>query len=143
MSRIFLNPLWEDPSTKQRVRAREKFDNGSSDIVISRDDTETWSILMQQHTEEEIDKATDEDIAAFRRARQEREASEKDQEERRFQEALFSEKLQAFEIEEIKASKNIKLKRKLRKAKNFTEVNAYSAAMIVDYYEKEPVTNQV
>lgn len=143
MSRIFLNPLWEDPSTKQRVRAREKFDNGSNDIIISRDDTETWSILMQQHTEEEIDKATDADIAAFRRARQEREAAQKDEEERRFQEALFSEKLQAFEIEEIKTSKNIKLKRKLRKAKNFTEIHAYSAAMIVDYYEKDPVANQV
>jgi len=142
MSRTFMNPLWEDPQTKQRVRAREKFENGSSDILIAREDTETWNILMDQYTEEDIDKATDEDIAKFRAARQEKEATERDNEERRFQEALFTEKLQAFEIEEIKSSKNIKLKRKLRKAKNFTEIHAYSAAMIVDHYEKENVASE-
>ena len=44
---------------------------------------------------------------------------------------LFSAKLEAFEIEEIKNSKNRKLKSRIRKAKNIMEVTAFTAALLI------------
>lgn len=129
----FKNPLWEDPQTKQRVRARVAVDGGSRDIIIDRQDTATWDDLMSQFSEDDITKATELDIQKFRENKRKQEAYERDQEERRFQEMLFAEKLQAFEIPEIKNSKNILLKRRLRKANNMLEVHAYTAALVIDY----------
>lgn len=130
---VFKAPLWEDPQTKTRVRARIAVDNGSRDIIIDREDKETWNDLMSQFTEEQITKATEEDIQKFRENRRKQEAFERDQAEREFQEMLFAEKLQAFEIPEIKNSKNIPLKRRLRKANTMLEVHAYTAALVIDY----------
>lgn len=48
------------------------------------------------------------------------------------EEQLFKLKLSAFEIEEVKNSSNRELKASLRKSKNFMEVVAYTAAIIID-----------
>ena len=45
--------------------------------------------------------------------------------------ALFAAKLEAFEIEEVKNSKNRELKSKIRKAKTILEVTAFTAAVIL------------
>lgn len=137
MNRIFKNPLWEDPSTKRRVLCREQFESGSSDIVIDRQDTETWDILIAQFSEDEITARTEEDIKKFREQRASKENEQKENELRMYQEALFAEKLQAFEIEDVKASKNTKLKRKLRKAKTMVEVYAYAGAIVLDTVNNE------
>lgn len=47
-------------------------------------------------------------------------------------EDLFKLKLQSFEIAEVKDSKNRTLKGRIRKADNFTEVIAFTAATILD-----------
>ena len=138
MSRKFKNPLWEDPNTQRRVRCREQHETGSSDIIIDREDTETWDILMSQFTEEEITARTEQDIKNFREQRASRENEQKENELRMFQEALFAEKLQAFEIEDVKNSTNTKLKRKLRKAKTMVEVYAYAGAIVLDKVNNEP-----
>ena len=48
---------------------------------------------------------------------------------------LFEAKIQAFEIEDIKNSKNRVLKAKLRKAKNLVEVNIYSMMIVMEELE--------
>ena len=50
---------------------------------------------------------------------------------------LFEAKIQAFEIEDIKNSKNRVLKAKLRKAKNLVEVNIYSMMIVMEELENE------
>jgi hypothetical protein len=130
--RKFKDPLWEDPNTKQRVRAKEIHDSGSTGIIIDRNDTETWELLMADFTEEYIEEQTQKDIEKFRVDRDSKESYRAEEEERARQEALFAEKLVAFEIPEIKDNKNKKLKRRLRKAQTFTEIYAYSAAIIID-----------
>lgn len=132
--RIFKEPLWEDPEARQRVRAKEvnPDGNGSTGILIDRSDNETWQLLMSQYDEAYIDQATEKDIEKFRTERDKRELFQRENEERAKQEALFAEKLVAFEIPEIKENKNKKLKRRLRKAQTFTEIYAYSAAIIID-----------
>ena len=47
-------------------------------------------------------------------------------------EDLFKLKLQSFEIEEVKTSKNRELKAKIRKATSFMEVLAFTSAIILD-----------
>ena len=132
--RKFKDPLWEDPNTKQRVRAKEIHmdESGSTGIIIDRNDTETWELLMADFTEEYIEEQTQKDIEKFRIDRDSKESYRAEEEERARQEALFAEKLVAFEIPEIKDNKNKKLKRRLRKAQTFTEIYAYSAAIIID-----------
>jgi len=132
--RKFKDPLWEDPNTKQRVRAREVKEDGSGsfDIIVDRSDTETWSLLVAQYSEDYINDATDKDIEKFRKERDHRDTYRAEEEERHRQETLFAEKLVAFEIPEIKENKNKKLKRRLRKAQTFTEIYAYAAAIIID-----------
>lgn len=132
--RIFKDPLWEDPNTRQRVSAKEVRPDGqgSTGILIDREDTETWNILMSQFTEDFIEQETLKDIEKFRKERDARQHQRQEEEERHRQESLFAEKLVAFEIPEIKDNKNKKLKRRLRKAQTFTEIYAYAAAIIID-----------
>lgn len=134
----FKNALWEDPQTKTRVKARMVVEGGSTDIIIDRKDKTTWDDLMSQFSEDDITKATEQDIIKYREERKKREASEKERMEREFQEMLFAEKLQAFELPEIKNSTNIPLKRKLRKANNMLEVYVYAAALVIDNDKQQP-----
>lgn len=131
--RIFVEPLWEDPNARTRVRAREKVNGGSVDIVIDRSDTATWDILIKQYPEDEIEKRTLADIEKFRAERDKRERQEQVMQEKQMAEMIFAEKLVAFEIPEIKSNKNKLLKRRLRKAATMAEVYAYTAALVIDY----------
>ena len=59
-------------------------------------------------------------------------------------ELLFQIKLESFEMDEVTKSTNRVLKSKLRRAKNTTEVYAYTAAIILDnekVLNEEPSTN--
>jgi hypothetical protein len=47
------------------------------------------------------------------------------------QEQLFVAKLDAFEIDAVKNSKNRDLKSKIRKSKNFMEVTAYTVMLLM------------
>jgi hypothetical protein len=52
-------------------------------------------------------------------------------------EELFNYKLEVFETEEIKNSKNRKLKSKLRRAKSKIEVNLYAMMLLKEVLEPE------
>lgn len=53
---------------------------------------------------------------------------------------LFEYKIQAFEIDQIKNSKNRVLKSKLRKSKNLVEVNIYSMMIVMEEMQNEQGT---
>lgn len=72
-----------------------------------------------------------------RNARKKREAEEEKQRElehakARKLEQLFNYKLEAFEVEDIKNSKNRQLKSKLRRAKNKVEVDLYAIMIVME-----------
>ena len=52
-------------------------------------------------------------------------------------ELLFNYKLETFEVEEIKLSKNRELKSKLRRAKSIPEVNLWALKILEDYLNSE------
>ena len=89
---------------------------------------------------EVVDALGEESITANteeRNARKKREAEEEKQRElehakARKLEQLFNYKLEAFEVEDIKNSKNRQLKSKLRRAKNKVEVDLYAIMIVME-----------
>lgn len=87
-----------------------------------------------------IESLTEEKISENTNKRNERKAAEREIEEQRRIEhkkatelqKLFEYKISAFEIDDIKNSKNRVLKSKLRKAKNPVEVNIYSMMIVME-----------
>ena len=61
---------------------------------------------------------------------------QRDEVERMKVDALFQAKLDAFDIDMIKNSKNRELKSKIRKAKTLIEVTAFASALITLEHEK-------
>jgi hypothetical protein len=141
MKKEWKHPFWET-AAKDRLTARLNIthDDGSFTTTVARvskfDDngriSSDWEEVLQQNDVKDIDKFTEERLE---RHRQKREANIKRQEERneaKRLEELFNYKLQTFEIPEIKNSENRKLKAKIRKAKNFIEMNAYATILLME-----------
>lgn len=141
MKKEWKHPFWET-AAKDRLTARLNIthDDGSFTTTVARvskfDDngrvSSDWEEVLQQNDIKDIDKFTEERLE---RHRQKREAGIKRQEERneaKRLEDLFNYKLQTFEIPDIKNSENRKLKAKIRKAKNFIEMNAYATILLTE-----------
>jgi len=93
--------------------------------------------------QEIITQLTEEKITENTQKRNNRKIAEREaQEQKRLErekaaelQKLFETKIQAFEIEDIKNSKNRVLKAKLRKARNLVEVNIYSMMIVMEELE--------
>ena len=94
-------------------------------------------VVLEQYTEEEIDANTQEGLDRrnenIKRQMERRES----QQVRAKQEALFNCKLEAFEVEGIKNSKNTELKRMIRKSKSIMEVQAYATILLMKELEND------
>jgi|TARA_R110000744_G_scaffold326504_1_gene432296 hypothetical protein len=129
----FKKILWEDPETKQRLRCREITDTGSREIIIDKADEDNWNAALAETSIDEITARTQADIDEFRTMRDTEEQHQQEHEKRAFAEQLFQAKLTLYELPEIKASTNKKLKRRLRKAETFEALNVYASAVVSDY----------
>jgi len=97
-----------------------------------------YDAIMEEYGEEELDRLTAlvNDIESEKLERHEEQKTI--QLNRMKQETLFNIKLEAFEIEIVKNSKNKELKKLIRKAKTPLEVQAYTTILIqkeMDTYE--------
>lgn len=143
--RFLDNPFWRnDERTAVTAilvipRGDEK-ENKVVDIDQYRSDGSIdplWIKLMKEVPREKIDAFTE-----HRRKRKIEEHNEKMYKEQqgkraRELEGLFSMKLQAFEIDAIKNSKNRKLRSKLRASTNEMEMQAYVTAFILEALAEE------
>lgn len=142
--RIIENPYWSNkedrhlivefvyPATKQRMVASIKDTDGKNPDFIE---------VMEKFTIEEIDKNTQVRIDHRNQKIKHQVERQKVNRMRMEQEALFAAKLDAFEIDKIKNSKNRELKSKIRKAKTVMEVTAYSVLLIMR--EEENVLQEI
>ena len=91
--------------------------------------------VLEQFTEEEIDANTQKGLERrnenIKRQMERRES----QAARAKQESLFNAKLQAFEIELVKNSKDTEMKKAIRKSKNIMEVQAYATLLMMKELE--------
>ena len=133
MKHTIHDPYWGNQE-KTQVICKLRFDNGLEQIASIMETNEgnpDWKLLFDTYTKEDIDKNTNEQLEKDNINRQNRREAEKEHNERLKADELFACKLEAFEIEEIKKSKNRQLKSKIRKAKSLFEVTAYTAALVL------------
>jgi len=146
ISRVYDNPTWRNIETKESIEADIfiNYNDGSTQILQasigkSDDPDSDWMKLLEVFTIEDIDERTTADIQKRNKRRDEELAAEQELEKResafRAQEVLFAAKLEAFEIPVVKASTNREIKALIRKSKSISEVNAYTAILIMKEME--------
>lgn len=133
----YLNPYWSNKDNRHLIVTIE-LANGQHSMASIQDPEGTnpdMKAVLEQYTEEEIDANTQEGLDRrnenIKRQMERRES----QQARAKQEALFNCKLEAFEVEDIKNSKNAELKRMIRKSKSIMEVQAYATILLMKELE--------
>ena len=133
----YLNPYWSNKDNRHLIVTIE-ISNGQHSMASIQDPDGTnpdMKAVLEQYTEEEIDANTQEGLDRrnenIKRQMERRES----QQARAKQEALFNCKLEAFEVEDIKNSKNAELKRMIRKSKSIMEVQAYATILLMKELE--------
>jgi hypothetical protein len=141
------NAFWEAPETKddvtcilqiiddedrklEQVMRLKKIDkNGSPSAEFEE--------LIEVLGEDQITKNTEERHRRKASEKEEKKLREIEHEKARKMEKLFSYKMEAFEVEEIKNCKNRKLKAKLRRAKSKIEVDLYAMMILQEHIANE------
>tara|TARA_B100000941_G_scaffold266540_1_gene221899 strand:- start:3663 stop:4079 length:417 start_codon:yes stop_codon:yes gene_type:complete len=138
MKRTIKNPYWGNDQ-KTQVMCEFHYDNGpiqTAAVTQTKEGNPDWKEIFDNFTVEQIDKLTEGALAEAREEHEKRKQMERDDIERMKADALFQAKLDAFEIDIIKNSKNRKLKSRIRKAKTLIEVTVFASALISLEYEK-------
>ena len=144
ISRTYRNVTWKNIETKDALNCEiiVNLDNGSSQVftaVVAKPDdgtvNEDWDAIMEKFGAESIDEATTEAVQEAQLRREEDrirgEENSKRQVEFEKQETLFAYKLEAFEIEAVKNSKDRATKALIRKSKSIPEVQAYTTILLM------------
>lgn len=133
----YLNPYWSNKDNRHLIVTIEQ-PNGQTSMASIQDSDGTnpdMKAVLEQYTEDEIDdntkKGLDRRNENIKRQMERRES----QAVRGRQEMLFNCKLEAFEIDAIKNSKNTELKRMIRKSKSVMEVQAYVTILMMKELE--------
>jgi len=139
LPRTIKEPYWSS-KIKDQVICQFHYENGPM-VVAAVSDTEEgnpdWKEIMETFTEAEINKNTKKLGDEHKRKRDAAKEENKDQKEKQSGDILFNAKLEAFDIDYIKNSTNRKLKSRIRKAQNLTEVIAFSSALILKEIDNE------
>ena len=131
--------FWETP-TKELLNCISEHKEGFKDVrqvhKLKRGDP-LFSECVEALTEKHIDLNTDERVnKKFKEQVQQRQLEINKRKAYKL-EQLFNYKLETFEIEDIKESKNRILKSKLRRSKSIPEVNLYAIMILQDKLENE------
>lgn len=100
-------------------------------------ENELFNEVVEALGEQRIDEETESRVVRKKAEAEEEKIREEEHQKARKLEKLFNYKLEAFEVEEIKNSKNRKLKAKLRRAKSRIEVDLYSIMILQEQLEAE------
>ena len=98
-------------------------------------DNELFNEVIDSLGTESMDAETIDRVTRKKAEEDEEKMREDEHQKARKLEKLFNYKMEAFEVEEIKDSKNRKLKAKLRRAKSKIEVDLYSIMILQDQLE--------
>ena len=131
--------FWETP-TKELLNCISEHKEGFKDVrqvhKLKRGDP-LFDECVKALTEKHIDVNTDRRVnKKFKEQEQQRQLEINKRKAEKL-EQLFNYKLETFEVEDIKESKNRILKSRLRRAKSIPEVNLYAIMIIQDKLENE------
>ena len=133
LPRKIQNPYWGNKQ-KTQVICEFSYEGGPILTAAVSDTAEgnpDWKEIFETWTSEQLDELTEKAVKEDLQEKKKIEELKKDDIERMKVDTLFQCKLDAFEIEAIKKSKDRELKSKIRKAKTPLEVTAYAAALIM------------
>lgn len=131
-NRTIENPYWANKE-KQHVIAEFVYPDTGKRVTASimNDGTNRdFDELLKKYSVEQIDANTKKRLDDRNEQIKHNIERQKVDRTRMQQEQLFAAKLDAFEIDSVKASKNRELKSKIRKAKNIMEVTAYTVMLL-------------
>jgi hypothetical protein len=131
-NRTIENPYWANKE-KQHVIAEFVYPDTGKRVTASimNDGTNRdFDELLKKYSIEQIDANTKKRVDDRNEQIKHNIERQKVDRTRMQQEQLFAAKLDAFEIDSVKASKNRELKSKIRKAKNIMEVTAYTVMLL-------------
>ena len=104
-------------------------------------ENELFNEVIDALGEDAVDRETTDRVVRKKAQVEEEKIREDEHQKARKLEKLFNYKLEAFEVEEIKNSKNRKLKAKLRRAKSRIEVDMWSIMILQDQLQLEAETD--
>lgn len=128
----------------------QKYVKGGKGKMVSHNGTETemeiddgvisplFAYAVKTIGMDSIKKFTEERLERHHKRKQEekvKDLREVQKQRSKSMEDLFTAKLQVFDIEEVKNSKNKKLRGKIRKSKNIYELNAYTTMLLMEENE--------
>lgn len=133
----YKNPYWSNKENRHLIVTIVQ-PNGKESLASIHDkdgNNPDMKAVLEVYTEQQINENTD--AALQRRNDNIKKSAERreSQKARAKQEALFTAKLQAFEVETVKNSKNTELKRMIRKSKSILEVQAYATILMMKELE--------
>lgn len=129
----YLNPYWSNKQNRHLI-VTIRLPNGIERMASIQDKDGTnpdMKEVLQVFTEEQIDENTKVNLEKRNDSIKKTAERRESQKARAQQEALFAAKLEAFEIDTIKNSKNTELKRMIRKSKTIMEVTAYTTILLM------------
>lgn len=135
MIRTIKNPHWTN-NARTILAAEFHYSDGRilTATINESPNNPDWNEVMAKFSADEIEQNT---VRAIRKQTQERDQQRQRDEaakEKKRQEELFAIKLQAFEVDAVKNATNRDMKSAIRRAKNAFEVQAFTAALIMEQY---------
>lgn len=133
----YLHPYWSNKENRHLIVTIKNL-NGQENIASIQDPdgvNPDMKAILEQYTEEDIDENTKKSLDKRNEIIKQQMERQQSQVARGKQEVLFNYKLEAFEVEQIKNSKNTELKRMIRKSKSIMEVQAYATILIMKELE--------
>ena len=143
-NRTIENPYWANKE-KQHVIAEFVYPDTGKRVTASimNDGTNRdFDELLKKYSVEQIDANTKKRLDDRNEQIKHNIERQKVDRTRMQQEQLFAAKLDAFEIDCVKASKNRELKSKIRKAKNIMEVTAYTVMLLQQEEAKTAIVEE-
>jgi hypothetical protein len=141
-NRTIQKPYWATPE-KDRVICELHYDDGrilTATISDTAEGNPDWHELMNTIGTSVIDENTANMQAQLNERKEQEQLRKKENEDKMKGDVIFGAKLEAFEIPEIKASKDRVLKSKIRKATTLAQVQAYSSVLVMKELEKGDAT---
>ena len=134
--------FWETP-TKELLNCISEHKEGFKDVrqvhKLKRGDP-LFDECVEVLTEKHIDVNTDRRVNKKFKEQEQRRQLELNKRKAEKLEQLFNYKLETFEVEDIKESRNRVLKSKLRRSKSIPEVNLYAIMILQDKLENDKET---
>jgi hypothetical protein len=122
-------------NAKDKMEVHYKLPEEGDAVFIAqtpKDDKENslWQLVKKKYNQEKLLQNTTEHIMDIEEKRQRKQKSIKSNQVEKENDLLFKAKLEVFEMEEIKSSKNRAMKSKIRKAESVNQVYVYAGALV-------------